>query len=243
MLTSAVPACRSCKIHLRGLLAPATTLDDQPLGFFYDLDAYEATLASLREAFPAHWFHASAVKTNPLAGVLRLARAAGHGAECASIGEVEHALVRADRLVVAAAASVRRGALAAHVVLDATDPRALPFARARVLSLQARAPTICHTSPPLPRTRVRVFPHRPGSYPKRAWHERSAPGGPPAHHHGPLQLPCDVTHQPSALLGPQHSDAQHSPVRPGHANFISETLRGPVTDMFKFLFYLIEKYL
>lgn len=76
----------------RGLLAPASTLDDQPLGFFYDLDAYEACLASLRAAFPSHWLHATAVKTNPLAGLLRASLAAGHGAECASMGEVQHCL-------------------------------------------------------------------------------------------------------------------------------------------------------
>lgn len=76
----------------RGLLAPAATLDDHPLGFFYDLDAYEACLASLRTAFPSHWLHATAVKTNPLSGLLRVSLAAGHGAECASMGEVQHCL-------------------------------------------------------------------------------------------------------------------------------------------------------
>lgn len=76
----------------RGLLTPASTLDDHPLGFFYDLDAYEACLASLRSAFPSHWLHATAVKTNPLAGLLRLSLAAGHGAECASMGEVQHCM-------------------------------------------------------------------------------------------------------------------------------------------------------
>ena len=36
----------------RGLLGPAKSVDDYPLGFFYDLDAFEANMASLRHAFP-----------------------------------------------------------------------------------------------------------------------------------------------------------------------------------------------
>ena len=67
----------------RGLLGPAKSVDDYPLGFFYDLDAFEANMASLRHAFPPHWHHATAVKTNPLSALLRLTRDAGHGAECA----------------------------------------------------------------------------------------------------------------------------------------------------------------
>ena len=74
------------------MLGPAKSVDDYPLGFFYDLDAFEANMASLRHAFPPHWHHATAVKTNPLSALLRLTRDAGHGAECASIGEVQHVL-------------------------------------------------------------------------------------------------------------------------------------------------------
>ena len=80
-------ACR------RGLIAPANSLDDHPLtthAFFYDLDEFDSNLATLRQAFPPHWHHATAVKTNPLAAMLRRSLAAGHGAECASIGEVQH---------------------------------------------------------------------------------------------------------------------------------------------------------
>ena len=77
---------------LRGLLKPAKELDDHPLGLFYDLDAFRANMADLRQAFPSHWLHATAIKSNPLAATLKLALAAGHGAECASVGEVQHAL-------------------------------------------------------------------------------------------------------------------------------------------------------
>lgn len=76
----------------RGLLQGAQTIDDYPLGFFYDLDAFDANLAHVRATFPPHWTHAVAIKTNPLAKTLQRARDAGHGAECATISEVVHAL-------------------------------------------------------------------------------------------------------------------------------------------------------
>jgi len=75
-----------------GHLRPATSLTSQPYGYFYDLDAFHANMSALRAAFPPNWHHAMAVKTSPLKGLLNLARAAGHGAECASIGEVIHSL-------------------------------------------------------------------------------------------------------------------------------------------------------
>ena len=76
-----------------GLLAPAADISDTcQYALFYDLDAYKQGHAELRAAFPSHWHHATAVKTNPLAAFLKLALSAGHGAECASIGEVVHAL-------------------------------------------------------------------------------------------------------------------------------------------------------
>ena len=76
-----------------GLLKPAETIDDHSFGLFYDLDAFCNGLASLRAAFPEpQWLHACAIKTNPLAAMLRLARDRGHGAECATSSEVVHAL-------------------------------------------------------------------------------------------------------------------------------------------------------
>eukprot|EP01043_Picozoa_sp_COSAG02_P032348 COSAG02_NODE_2157_length_9637_cov_4.208429_1_plen_447_part_00 len=90
MLARTEPAVRGAVA--RGYLAPATTLESHPAGFFYDLDAYRTNMASLRAAFPPHWHHATAVKTCPLSRLLSIALASGHGAECASIGEVLHAL-------------------------------------------------------------------------------------------------------------------------------------------------------
>jgi diaminopimelate decarboxylase len=76
----------------RSFLVPPTSLESHPAAFFYDLDAYRANMASLRATFPPHWHHATAVKTCPLSSLLSIALAEGHGAECASIGEVLHAL-------------------------------------------------------------------------------------------------------------------------------------------------------
>ena len=60
------------------------------------LQAFRSNLGALRDAFPStehvEFLHATAVKTNPTAGLMRLGKADGHGAECASIGEVQHAL-------------------------------------------------------------------------------------------------------------------------------------------------------
>lgn len=75
----------------RGLIKPALTLDEYPCGYFYDIGAYKRNMAALRSAFPSHWHHATAVKSNPLSAMLQLALQNGHGAECASIGEVLHA--------------------------------------------------------------------------------------------------------------------------------------------------------
>jgi diaminopimelate decarboxylase len=87
MIADAVKgACR------RQLLCNAKTLQDHSMGFFFDLDSFEANLGALRSTFPPHWHHAMAIKSNPLAALMRLGIASGHGVECASIGEVQHAL-------------------------------------------------------------------------------------------------------------------------------------------------------
>jgi len=66
----------------------------KPMALLYDADRWEENLRVLREdAFPGDRFlHACAVKTNPLAHFLGRAKALGHGAECASISEVELSL-------------------------------------------------------------------------------------------------------------------------------------------------------
>jgi len=59
---------------------------------FYDLTHLDSALCALRDSFPSTALHAAAVKANPLIEVLKRIRAAGHGAEVASIGELQLAL-------------------------------------------------------------------------------------------------------------------------------------------------------
>ena len=75
-----------------GLLRLPETIDDKPLAFFYDLDAWDENLRNIRELFGSHWLHACASKTNPLFWFLCREQELGHGAECASISEVVAAL-------------------------------------------------------------------------------------------------------------------------------------------------------
>lgn len=85
----------------QGLIRGVQTDDDVidghlPFAVFYDADAFISNLAACREAFPTtskvEFLHATAVKTNPTSGLMRLGKSQGHGAECASIGEVQHSL-------------------------------------------------------------------------------------------------------------------------------------------------------
>ncbi len=62
--------------------------DHAPLIQFFDLDAFASRIRSLRAAFPSTAEHTIAVKANPVAAILRIARAHGLGAECASPGEL-----------------------------------------------------------------------------------------------------------------------------------------------------------
>jgi hypothetical protein len=89
--------------HLRASTVESG-LDHVPFAAFYNADGFADNLKALREAFeppsdgsavsgsPVHFLHATAVKTNPTAGLLRLGKHYGHGAECASVGEVQHSL-------------------------------------------------------------------------------------------------------------------------------------------------------
>lgn len=65
---------------------------ERPAAIFHDLDEFSATVGRICAAFPPGTLHTLAVKANPLAGLLRRARAAGMGAECASLPELQHAL-------------------------------------------------------------------------------------------------------------------------------------------------------
>ena len=67
-------------------------LEAQPVALCYDMDALKETLLALKQAFPPHFVHAIAIKSNPLPFFLRSAVELGMGLECASISEVVLAL-------------------------------------------------------------------------------------------------------------------------------------------------------
>ena len=55
------------------------------------MDRLQARLEDVMTNLP-DWTHGVAIKSCPLSGVLRQAQKLGFGAECASMGEVKHAL-------------------------------------------------------------------------------------------------------------------------------------------------------
>jgi diaminopimelate decarboxylase len=67
-------------------------LDSQPVALCYDMDALKETLLALKAAYPPHFLHAIAIKSNPLPFFLKFAVEQGFGLECASIAEVVLAL-------------------------------------------------------------------------------------------------------------------------------------------------------
>ena len=67
-------------------------LDAHPVSLCYDMDALRETLLAMKCAFPPHFLHAIAIKSNPLPFFLKCAVDLGFGLECASIAEVVHAL-------------------------------------------------------------------------------------------------------------------------------------------------------
>lgn len=86
-------------------------LDTEPVALFYDLDALKETLLALRVAFPPHFLHCIAIKSNPLPFFLQGAVQLGFGLEAASMGEVQLALkagCRPDCIVFDSPAKGRR---------------------------------------------------------------------------------------------------------------------------------------
>ena len=101
--------------------------DEEPCALFYDLERLREVLLSIKEAFPASATHAIAMKANPLAATLIIARDLGMGCEVASPGEFEHALrlgFAPARIVMDSPAKTRRDlrrALAAGVRINADN--------------------------------------------------------------------------------------------------------------------------
>jgi diaminopimelate decarboxylase len=76
---------------------PSLLTDDEPAALFLDLDKYASNLAAVKRSFgslpnSAQFLHTIAVKANPLARTLLIAKSLGFGAEVASPCELEHAL-------------------------------------------------------------------------------------------------------------------------------------------------------
>ncbi len=65
---------------------------ENPVAIFHDIDCQKETFRALREAYPPHFFHTFAVKSNPLPFVLRTAVQMGLGLEAASFGEVANGI-------------------------------------------------------------------------------------------------------------------------------------------------------
>ena len=93
-MVAALPPVASPTAAHRRVVPKALALlsDEQPCALLYDVDAFKATLAAIQQAFSASTTHAVAMKANPLAATLLLARDAGMGCEVASPAELEHAL-------------------------------------------------------------------------------------------------------------------------------------------------------
>jgi len=79
------------KEPISAVLAKNLIHDDSPCIDLFDMDALQARLLNVRDNLPG-WLHAVAIKSCPLSGVLLEAQKLGFGAECASMGEVKHAL-------------------------------------------------------------------------------------------------------------------------------------------------------
>eukprot|EP00913_Durusdinium_trenchii_P016105 g15138.t1 len=87
--------------------------EEVPLCVFYDLDLFDAHLATLKEAFGSTVQHRMAIKACPLSRLMRYAYERwGFGVECASMGEVklalEHCQIPASMLVFDSPAKTRK---------------------------------------------------------------------------------------------------------------------------------------
>ena len=76
-----------------GKIFDGNGLYDTPVAQFYDLDLLDAHMANLKETFGPTFHHCIAIKSNSVSKMLRHAYDThGFGIECASIGEVMHAI-------------------------------------------------------------------------------------------------------------------------------------------------------
>lgn len=101
--------------------------DEEPCVLLFDLEAFEANLRAVISCFPPSALHAIAMKANPLASCLLIAKDHGFGVEVASPAELEHALqlgFRPEKIVMDSPAKTRRDlrkALTAGVHINADN--------------------------------------------------------------------------------------------------------------------------
>jgi len=77
------------------IIFDGTALYDAPVAQFYDLDLWDYHLNSCKDAFGSTFHHRMAIKSNSIShNVNYVWRVHGFGIECASIGEVQHSILR-----------------------------------------------------------------------------------------------------------------------------------------------------
>lgn len=93
-MVASLPVVSCPTVAQRRLIPSALKLlsDETPCAFLYDMDFFRGVLTSIQSAFPPSAVHAIAMKANPLAACLSIARDLGMGCEVASPAELEHAL-------------------------------------------------------------------------------------------------------------------------------------------------------
>ena len=80
-----------------GKIFDSTGLYDAPVAQFYDLDVWDELLDKCKQAFGDTFQQCMAMKSNPLTWCVRhVYQSHGFGVECASIGEVQHAIIHCD---------------------------------------------------------------------------------------------------------------------------------------------------
>lgn len=130
---------------IRAAVRAGALSDDAPLAVFHDLDGFRANLRALVEAFPPGTLHGLAVKANPTAALLREAQQLGCGAECASEGELVHALrlgFPPDRILFDSPAKTRAEiaqALEAGVVLNIDNLQEIERVAAQLAQTPSRS--------------------------------------------------------------------------------------------------------
>eukprot|EP00047_Mylnosiga_fluctuans_P004914 m.237256 g.237256 ORF g.237256 m.237256 type:complete len:453 (-) comp13110_c0_seq1:115-1473(-) len=77
---------------LKAAVAQGLLSEGKPLAMFWNLTEINRALEEVKTAFPPNALHTVAAKANQLLSILKVAKQAGAGCECASLGELQQAL-------------------------------------------------------------------------------------------------------------------------------------------------------